>query len=335
MHKEILFLLKRNYSYGNSNTSKSGLLNSARITAEQLIKHFDVKARIEICVDGNEVDKYLAYWKPDICVLEALWVTPAKLAEVQKLHKKVNFVVRIHSEIPFLANEGIAIDWIKQYYLIPNVIVSFNAFGTFNDFENTFGGVNAYLPNIYHDVKTHVNEVEYDPGDLHIGCFGAIRPLKNQLIQAFAAIQYGYHNNYSINFHINATRQEQGGDSVLKNLRSLFKNSAHHLVEHPWLERESFLNLIKQMHLGLQVSFSESFNIVSADFTKQGVPIIVSPAVGWMPSLAKAEVDNTKSIVRKIDTAMNFRRRLVLSSQRALNKYNRNALKAWKEFLYL
>lgn len=72
---KILFLLKKNLIYGSQTSviAKSGLLNSARITASQLEKHLGVKTEIEVCVDGNEVDKFLHKHKPKICIIEAIW----------------------------------------------------------------------------------------------------------------------------------------------------------------------------------------------------------------------------------------------------------------------
>ena len=60
---------------------------------------------------------------------------------------------------------------------------------------------------------------------IDIGAYGAIRPLKNQLLQALAAIKFAESIGKTLRFHINITRIENNGDPVLKNLRNLFSNS--------------------------------------------------------------------------------------------------------------
>lgn len=332
--KSILFLIKKNYSYGGSNTSKSGVINSAILTAEQLEKYLKVKTDIEICVDGNEVDKFLHKHKPKICVIEALWVTPLKMQELVRLHPKVSFVILIHSEIPFLANEGVAIEWIKEYHFIDHVVVGFNSYETFVDFEKVTGGVNLYLPNIYSDVKYHFTDNALNK-EINVGCFGAIRPLKNQLLQAFAAIYFANLYNYKLNLHINSSRQEQGGESVLKNIRALFSATEHKLFEYPWMNRENFLLVVGQMHIGLQVSFNESFNIIAADFTKMGIPIVVSDDIEWMYNSAKANPTSVNDIVHKMAKAIRTPKLFVSNSQKALRKHNKHALNVWKSYLKL
>ena len=51
----------------------------------------------------------------------------SKFEVLQKLHPNVKWIVRLHSEIPFIANEGIAMDWIYEYQKYDNVFVSLNS----------------------------------------------------------------------------------------------------------------------------------------------------------------------------------------------------------------
>ena len=335
---KILFLIKGNSGYGYSGP-KSGLLESAKLTAKQLVKYLGVHAKVVICVDGNDIDREVHNYNPNICVIEAIWVTPEKIKENVRLHPKVKFIVRIHSEIPFLANEGIALDRIKKYSQLQNVLVSFNSKVTNNDFHNIIEEP-IYLPNIYSRVrpkcvsivkeifKQHKHKKEF----VDIACFGAIRPMKNQLLQAFAAIEFGNENGKIIHFHINSVRTEQGGESVLKNLRALFHNSNHELIEHTWLPRKEFLELISSMDIGMQVSFSESFNIVTADFVKCGIPIIVSEAIRWMPSELKVKFD-VKKINELLRYVFKFYDYSAELNKKFLNSHNEESLTVWEHFL--
>lgn len=329
---KILFLLKKNLIYGSYNSviAKSGLLNSARITSSQLEKHLRVKTDIEICVDGNEVDKFLHKHKPNLCVIEALWVTPEKLEELTRLHRKIIFVVLIHSEVPFLANEGNAIEWIKKYNAIDRVYPSFNSKRTFEQFHS-LGIADLYLPNIYLDVaKKERGNID---GKLNVGCFGAIRPFKNQLIQAMAAMIFANNLGVGLRFHMNTSRTEQGGQSALKNIKALFDGSKHKLIEHGWKERDAFLCLVNKMDIGMQISFSESFNIVTADFVHENVPVVVSPTIEWMPDSQKVDTEDMDAIVALMEYSLSHSRQIIKKSLKALNTYNDDALNAWSRVL--
>lgn len=335
---KILFLIKGNYAYGHGG-AKSGLLDSAKLTAMQLIKYFGVNAKLEVCIDANDIDKEVYDFKPDICIIEAIWVTPEKMAEIVPLHPKTAFYVRVHSEIPFLATEGMAIGWLKDFANIKNVFISFNSSVAANDFRKVVAPT-RFLPNIYN--YQHTSGGSYITEDtsllrrkkkyVDIASFGALRPMKDQLLQAFAAIQFGNDNDKIVHFHINAGRTEQGGNDVLKNIRSLFKGTQHLLVEHDWLSRGDFLELVSYMDIGLQVSFSESFNIVTADFVRCGVPIIVSSAVRWMPEKCKVIFD-CEEISEKINHVLHFSDHYIHAAKMALNDYDVNALSVWKHFI--
>lgn len=335
---KVLFLLRENYDYGSYLYCKAGLLNSAKLTAEQLSNH-GIETKVEVLIDSNSIDREVHNFKPDFCIIEALWVPPTKFVELVHLHPKVQFVIRIHSKIPFLANEGQAIKWIKESSMFPNVTISFNNFQTAWELNDILGGT-AYLPNIYDNVsipKASITDKYFDhPTKKHtinIGCFGAIRPLKNQLHQAVASIKYGDENFKRIRFHINTGRLEQQGDNVLKNLVSLFEGTKHELIQHGWLNRQEFLELITHMDIGLQVSLTESFNIVSADFVKQHVPIIVSGDISWMPDQAKVNPLDTEALIEHIEYGLSRTKFLNKISAEKLDEYNIKSLKQWLYFL--
>lgn len=345
---KVLFLLKKNNNYGSYTGPRTGLYNSAFILAEQLNKHLGIKTSLQVVIDGNSVDKEVHQYKPDVCIIEALWITPKKLHEVKKLHPKVDFIVRLHSEISFLANEGSAFDYLSGYENI-GVKVAVNSSDTYEELKSIYKNV-IYLPNIYEDLNItykeatdhakHMDKFNLDPKPwtrlswdaIDIGCFGAIRPMKNHLIQAVAAINYADTARVKLRFHINASRVEQKGESILKNLRSLFGSTKHELVEHGWLPRGEFLHMIEMMDLGMQVSLTESFNVVAADFVKQGVPIVVSPAIKWMPEFSQASPIEGVEIQTRIGQAIRYKKLFVLGQKVDLVLYNFNSLKIWSKF---
>lgn len=338
---KVLFLLKINNGYGYYTGPKSGLFNSANILAVQLKEHLGLQTKVVTCVDGNSIDKEVNIYKPDIVILEAIWVTPEKLREIARLYPDIQFIVRVHSEVSFLSNEGKALEWINEYITIHNTIVGFNSKATHDEFRKVYPFV-LYLPNIYEDVispKVRLlkfmgqRKSKHHKREINIGCFGAIRPLKNQLFQALAAIRYASIEGKFLNYHINATRIEQQGSAVLDNIRSLFSVTRHNLVEHAWLDRPDFLALVGKMDLGLQISFTESFNIIAADFIKQGIPIIVSPSVRWCPDFSKVSTIDSDEVVHKIKYTLSHHEDFAEGQLVSLAHYNKRAIDTWISFI--
>lgn len=340
---KLLFLLKQNQTSGGSYyvTSRSGLLNSARFVVRALKKFLGIHSEIRIVVDGNSIDKEVHNLKPDVIVLEAIWVTPDKINELTKLYPKKHWIIRIHSQTPFLANEGNAVAWLKEFSKIAdkngNLQIAFNARETYEEFKRIGIHHAVYLPNFYSpDPYEKSDPVDHpafhDPCGVNIASFGALRPMKNQLIQAVAAIEYAEKKHKKLYFHVNSTRAEQQGESVLKNLEGLFSDSRHELVKWDWYDHGTFLNLIRKMDLCMQVSLSESFNIVCADSVFANVPIVVSDAIEWMPFFTKAPTDSAGGIVKKIENAIRFRFLFTTLSHLNLDNYNLRSLFVWKKY---
>lgn len=304
----VLFVLKlRQQSGGESTILKhSGLFNSATFVKDMLIKNGYVADLVQV-VDNNQIHAEVTKYKPDIVIIEALWVVPEKFDVLCKLHPDVKWIVRLHSELPFLANEGVAFEWINKYIHQKNVYVSANSDLAQRDLQNYFSASLhpslvrkiIFLPNFY-PIKssTKYSKLANHTRTINVGCFGAIRPMKNHLMQAAAAVEYAERNGLKCRFHINSGRVEGKGDTVLKNLRAFFHGlgGRHELVEHGWLDREEFLQVIKHMDIGLQVSFSETFNIVAADFVSEDVPIVTSKEIDWMPKFFVADSTKAKKI---------------------------------------
>ena len=304
---DVLFILKRGMvsgGYCDAPIQSSGLKNSAQFVVNMLNKN-GISAMLEVAVDANSIDHLVDKWRPKIVILEAIWCPPEKLRENIRLHPRVQWIVRVHSEIPFLAMEGMAIEWLRAYSSLPKVIVSVNSFRTTDDLEWVIMSRVLWLPNYYSPIRTRPSE--FTRRSLDIGCFGAMRPLKNQLSQAIAAIKYSVGNE--LMFHVNAGRVEQGGNQVLKNLRAMFEGRPRiHLVEHPWLPHDAFLNLLSRMDMSMAVSLTESFNIVSADAVMCGIPIVVSHEVQWTNSANQADPTNIESIVQTMHRVLGFRK---------------------------
>ena len=330
---KILFLTKKNecYSFRTNHRRSSGLWNSIQFIVSELKKH-SINVGIEEVVDGNCINKWLTIYKPKILVLEALWVTPEKIRELKGIHKNVKFVCRLHSGIPFLALEGIALEWVLAYAKL-GVTIAANSKESFDALSCVVKKKDiTYLPNIY-PVCGPLYRYTTKRNYIRVVCAGAIRPMKNHLIQALAAIQYAKEVKKELYFHVNSTRIETGGEPVLKNLRALFKEHTHaHLVEDAWRERTNFRFYLGDMDLGMQVSLTETFSIVSADYVSAMIPMVVSKEISWASCLSKAPDNDVGKIVKAMHRAMRWSF-IVTLNRFLLHWYSYKSTKIWLKFL--
>ena len=323
------------YSY--TANSSSGLLNSVELLSKALAEAGIVSRHIEV-QDNNSIDKYVTLYKPDVVFIEALWVVPSKFDVLVPLHPRVKWIVRLHSESAFLAQEGIAMEWIAAYVQKRNVSVVSNSSRLYHELNEVFHPLGArigYAPNFY-PLDEPNKKGTGTKGVVNIGCFGAIRPLKNQLIQAHAAIKFAQDKGLKLRYHINSSRSELAGDSVIRNIRGLFAAlPQHELVELPWLDHVDFVKYIAEnIDLALQVSFTETFNIVGADVVSQNVPIVTSAEVRFVLKMFQADPTDLYDIVKKMKRAW-FWRHVGLHN---LNKWllkmlSDHAICVWKDLL--
>ncbi len=332
---KILFILKKRNIYSNFtySTVNSGLFNSATFVNEMLQEN-GVNSTLVQVVDNNEIDKYCHQYKPDIVIIEALWVVPEKFEILQKLHPNIKWIIRLHSELPFLANEGIAIEWLKKYIQYRNVYIGCNSKFLINALEPLLKVRMIYLPNYYKVSNNYKDDKVIKGKDLiNIGLFGAIRPMKNSLTQAVAAVNYANQNGKTLNLHINSTRVEQKGEPVIKNIRALFEGSKHNLIEHEWLEHGEFVKLVSQMDVCLQVSLTETYNIVTADAVNVNVPVVTSSEVPFVNFLNRVSVEkDVQDIVEKIKSSLTFRIFYTFINKLLLRLDSSKAKDTWLKF---
>lgn len=353
MKTKILFILKQREDSSNTSYSGSlstGLWNSSRLVNDMLNTK-DIISSMEIAVDNNDIDRLVTKHRPTDVIIEALWVVPSKFAELTRLHPTINWYIRMHSETPFISNEGIAHEWLGQYLKYPNVKISVNSPKFLKEMYFILGKTYPeilditerviYLPNYYpvnekslkkNRITTYYKDsLEY----IDIGCFGATRPLKNQLIQAHAALRFATSINKKLRFHINSNRVESKGDSILKNMVSLFKNMeqyGHELVLHPWLPHTEFLKVIKTLDIGMQISFSETFNIVMADFVVSGIPVLASTEVPWLQKDSTTITTDEPIIFEKLLYVWRHRDILTKLNKQNLAYYSMISSNIWVDY---
>jgi len=345
----VLFILKRRPDFDAKEHThvglSTGLYNSAKFMNDMLLEQ-GIESHLEVVEDYNRIDKYVTQYRPTHCIIEAVWVVPQKFVILQKLHPNVKWIIRVHSEMPFLAGEGQAIDWIGDYSGFKNIILAINAprmmeeIKTYLQTRNSWSDEETseriiYLPNYYPQEYT-TKTLNRDKDTVDISCFGAIRPLKNHLLQAFAAIGFANDIGKKLRFHVNSGRIEMQGAPAIKNLKSLFQqihHTGHELINHEWRPREEFLGLCQQMDLGLQVSFSETFNIVGADLISQGIPLIGTfKEIPWAVEEFCASPVDSADIIEKLHFSYKFPNLNVRTHQYSLTEYTNNTCKIWVKY---
>lgn len=331
--QKVLFILKRHH-YGPS----YGLLNSCQFVVEALHRE-GIDSKVIEVMDNNSVNREVTQYGPTHVMIEALWVLPQKFPVLLTLHPAVQWAVRIHSNAPFLSGEGMALDWLQGYRRVArefdNFSVGSNSRKMAAELNQALGLSAVYLPNIYTDSLTDrpVEPKVYKSFREHvdIGCFGAIRPLKNHLEQAMAAIIFAGSSGRPLRFHINATRVEQNSDPILRNLISLFAGGPHCLVQHSWMPHDQFIEVLRGMDYGMQVSFSETFNIVAADFVYNEIPFVGSKEIEWLLPESAADPTDWESIVERL--GRNTAHHIIHKNKQALRSFSTQSLKEWLEYL--
>lgn len=160
MGKQILFILKKRETNPNSDCDdfnapyaknlSTGLYNSVHFIEVMFMEWIrnDLVKVVQVH-DNNCIDREVTSFRPDVVVIEALWVVPEKFEILHKLHPHVTWVIRLHSETPFLAQEGIAFEWIRKYAKMPKVVIGANSPRMVKELRNVLKIDVIYLPNYY------------------------------------------------------------------------------------------------------------------------------------------------------------------------------------------
>jgi len=348
MVAKVLFILKRRPDYDPIHHSpkglSTGLFNSANFINEML-NNAGIQSSMEVAIDNNCIDRMVRQHNPTHIIIEALWVIPTKFAVLCKLHPKVKWIIRLHSELPFLAGEGMSFNWIGDYADFSQITIGVNAPRMMNEVvaylknvkgwnQKTINEKIVYMPN-YYPQNYELKEFVRDKYWVDIACFGAVRPLKNHMVQAIASLKFANKLNKQLRFHINLGRIEMQGNPVMNNLKAMFEHlapSGHQLIGHSWRPREEFLKLCAKMDIGLQCNFSETFNIVSADLISQGVPVVGSYEIPWATKFFNARPAESDEIADIMLRTYNHPKMNVFLNQRNLTKYTSKSEDIWLDY---
>lgn len=169
-------------------------------------------------------------------------------------------------------------------------------------------------------------------GDIHLGAFGAVRPLKNHFGQMVAAAKTKgvWWPERRFYFHINATRIE-GGPGIVEELEAFGRRVGIALIRHSWEDPDVFKDkVIPLCNVGMFASFAESFCLTAADFVSANVPCVLSRHIPW--SVAGCPTD-TGGIANALWSAIERPMTVREVQYRGLFSYAAEAENTWRNAL--
>jgi hypothetical protein len=277
--------------------------------------------------------------RPTHIIIGAPWIPTLDLQNLVFSHPGIQFGVVCHSNVGFLQADPVAIKNFREALDLEQGAMNFTAAGNSTRFASwitaSYDRPCAWLPNLYFLERTPPRQRAPWPGGCaaRVGVFGALRPLKNHLSAAAACLEIANDLHIRIKFYINVGRIE-GGNTVLRSLHAMLDDSQTvelHKVE--WLHWPRFRHLIKTMDLLMQPSFTETFNMVTADGAAEGIPSVVSEAIDWAPKSWLADVDDPLDIAR-VGKQLLGNPRAGAEGYDALKRHNQAGLASWKDFLH-
>lgn len=340
-HVEIFY---RNAKYGECGEygektytrSHVGLGVNARLSTK-VLRRAGIECDAFEVTGVEQLREQLTKNPPTHAILEAVWFTVSQMQEFLSDFPATHFIVRLHSKVGFLAVEPKSLATFRDLMLLAegslNLTVAANSHQLRHFFKRVYTGHCMYLPNLYDIERVHQKrDTNHHHRKLRIGSFGALRLLKNHSTAASAALVIAERRRCDLEFFVSVHREEHGS-GVLGMLHSLFDGVAWaKLVEHPWEDWPLFRRTVAHMDLCMQVSFTETFNICCADAVAEGVPVVTSDAIEWVPKFWHADSDSVEDIAR-VGMALLSDPESVEPGREALVRYCDESLDTWLTYL--
>jgi hypothetical protein len=273
-------------------------------------------------------------------VISAPWVPTDQMAALLRDFPQVHFTVVSHSNVGFLMADPNGIRLLREGLSLSLGHHNFGVAGNCEKFveawSTMYGRGMTWLPNLY-DYTTAQQVGQRQPWHagqtLRVGIFGATRPLKNIPSAVAAAIALSAQLRADVEIWCSAGRSEGGGDTVDRAVQQEVANLPHVKLCHAgWRAWPDFRSVVGKMHVLMQPSYTESFNMVTADGVCEGVASVVSDAIEWVPSDWQARADDVLDITR-VARHLLTDPHAVDRGQAALRSYvDRGALR-WRAFL--
>lgn len=319
--------------------SHIGLGVSASLNVEVLNRHsmpsivLPSRHNIDI-VDG--IREYNATHEEHLTnvIISAPWISIKDLRAMAKHFKHINFAVLCHSNVGFLQADPNGTRLLREGLLLSQELPNFTIAGNSKKFvewmETAYGVPVVLLPNMYPVIGATKPWIGEDP--IRIGVFGAVRPQKNVMTAAGGAVAIAQILDRRVELWLNSGREEGGTGTLMNALRQLTAGTKVELKQAPWAVWHEFKKVVKSMDLLIQVSYTESFNMVTADGISVGVPSVVSDAIDWAPCEWQARSDDALDVA-KVGVRLLTDCELRKEGVHALREHNRRAWRNWEKYL--
>jgi hypothetical protein len=332
-----IILAYKNFA-ANKNISHIGLGVAALNTAKSLIAAGIPALVVPITNAADLRARLTAAPATTHVIISAPWIPTMQMQALVNDFPHVDFTMVCHSNVGFLQADASGVALLRQAMEIEQSVHNFHVGGNSRRFCDWLGSAYAvpcaFLPNLYFlDGTTNSHRPLWTGGTLRIGAFGATRPLKNFMTAAGAAIDIARQLRGDLELWISTTRTEGGGETILNAVRAMIANVPHaKLVENGWQTWPQFRATVGHMHLTLQPSYTESFNMVAADSVAQGICCVTSDAITWVPEHWQADSDDTLAVSR-IGQALLRSHTAAAEGLAALAAYNKAGMAVYRAFL--
>lgn len=333
---EKLILAYKNFA-ASKHISHIGLGVSA-INTSKVLRRMGICAEVWPIVHSRELKQRLQSQPAGHVVISAPWIPSAEMQDLVTTYPDTRFAVNCHSNVGFLQADSNGVKLVRAAMEIEAGTFNFHLAGNSRKFckwiQSAYGCPCTYLPNLYYlELPSTPQRPLYRGGVLRLGAFGATRPLKNFLSAAGAALEIARSLKADLELWLSAGRTEGCGDTILRAAHAMLDGLPNvKLVENGWQSWPNFRQSAGHMHLLLQPSYTESFNMVTADGIAEGVPSVVSDAIDWAPEHWKAGVDDVFDIAR-VGRYLLADPQAAADGWDALQAHNQDGVRAWTAFL--
>jgi hypothetical protein len=331
-----VILAYKNFA-ANRNISHIGL-GVAAINTAKVLRQAGMQTDVWPIVGANDLRQRLNAAPAEDVMISAPWISSLEMHGLSNDFPRTRFTVNCHSNVGFLQADRNGMRLLRELMELEMATANVHLAGNSRRFcdwvRSAFGAPCAYLPNLYYlDGEAPVPHQPFAGGTLRIGIFGATRPLKNLMSAAGAALEIARNLRAPLELWLSAGRAEGGGDGILAAVREMLNGLPNVTLKmNGWQTWPSFRKTVCYMHLLLQPSYTESFNMVTADGIAEGVASVVSSAIDWAPHDWKANVDDVLDIAR-VGRRLLHDPRAAHEGMRALKSHNADGLNAYKQFL--
>lgn len=270
-------------------------------------------------------------------VIAAPWLEAVDVEVMAAEFPEVVWAIECHSNVGFLGADPGAVRIMEG--IVDLQLATHNVFAAGNSRKfvdwatGDWGAHVVWLPNLYSLAETFPERIR-QPWDgrapLKLGLFGAQRPLKNFVTAGAGATALQQRCRVPLELHISSGRPEGDSGGALREMTKRKRDIR--VIYTGWLQWPAFRRYLRGIDLVLQVSHTESFNVVAADSCAEGVPVVGSTAIDWLPHRWQANPDDPMDVVCVAEYLLRSPE-AIRDGQRALREYGDDGLITWRRWL--